>query len=57
LGAFFAERLDGANDGILRWDKAGMLVLRPWLAPVPLEWHVFNDTYVRHEERYWHALP
>lgn len=57
LGAFFAERLDGASDGILRWDKTGMLRLRSWLAPFPLEWHVFNDAYVRQEERYWHALP
>ena len=57
LGAFFAERLDGEKDGILRWDKSGMLELRPWLAPVPLDWHVFNDAYVLPEDRYWHALP
>lgn len=45
-GAFFCERLDGAKDGILKFDKTGMLQLRPWLAEFPLEWHVFNPEFV-----------
>lgn len=57
LGAFFAERLDGEADGILRFDKSGMLVERPWLGSEPFDWHVFNPEYVRPEDRHWHSLP
>jgi hypothetical protein len=57
LGCFFAERLEGECDGILRFDKEGMLALRPWLSDSPSEWHLFNDAYVPTPERYWHALP
>jgi hypothetical protein len=57
LGAFFAERLDGTGDGILRFDKTGMLVPRPWLADRPIDWHLFDERYVPPGERYWHALP
>lgn len=56
LGAFFAERLDGARDGILLYDKSNMLVSRPWLAERPIDWHWFNERYVPPGERYWHAL-
>jgi hypothetical protein len=56
LGAFFAERLDGARDGILLHDKSNMLVSRPWLAERPIDWHWFNERYVPPGERYWHAL-
>jgi hypothetical protein len=57
LGAFFAERLEGTRDGILRFQKDGMLVPRPWLADRPIDWHHFNEQYVPPGERYWHALP
>lgn len=57
LGCFFAERLDGESDGILRFDKSGMLQPRPWLAETPIEWHLFDDSHVLPEDRYWHALP
>jgi FkbM family methyltransferase len=57
LGAFFAERLDGTRDGILRFNKDGMLQPRPWLAEEPLDWHLFNEEYVLPEDRFWHALP
>jgi hypothetical protein len=57
LGAFFAERVDSGGDGILRANKEGMLQLRPWLAPVPLEWHIFNERYVEPTERVWHGMP
>jgi FkbM family methyltransferase len=56
LGAFFAERLDGTQDGILRFDKSGMLVDRAWLSARPIDWHLFNERYVPPGERYWHAL-
>jgi FkbM family methyltransferase len=56
LGAFFAERLDGTADGILRYDKTGMLLSRPWLGERPIDWHVFAESYVRPEDRFWHAL-
>ena len=57
LGAFFAERLDGSSDGILRYDKSGMLALRPWLSAEPIDWHLFNERHVPPGERHWHALP
>jgi len=57
LGAFFAERLDGNQDGILRFDKRGMLLARPWLCDIPIDWHLFNETYVLPDERAVHALP
>jgi len=57
LGCFFAERLDGVNDGILKFDKTGMLIPRPWLCDFPIDWHVFNDEFVLENDRYWHALP
>jgi hypothetical protein len=57
LGAFFAERLEGKRDGILRYNKQGMLQLRPWLCDIPIEWHLFNEKYVLPEDRHWHALP
>jgi len=56
-GCFFAERLDGTSDGILRYNKDGMLQPRPWLASVPIEWHLFNEEYVLPHERAFHALP
>jgi hypothetical protein len=56
LGAFFAERIDASADGILRANKEGMLQLRPWLAPVPLEWHLFDEQYVEPAERIWHGM-
>jgi hypothetical protein len=57
LGAFFAERLEGTADGILRFDRTGMLVPRPWLSDRPIDWHLFDERYVPPGERYWHALP
>ena len=57
MGAFFAERLDGERDGILRFNKDGMLQPRPWLCGEPIEWHIFNEAYVLTSERNWHALP
>jgi hypothetical protein len=57
LGCFFAERLDGQSDGILLYDKNGMLVPRPWLSDTPIEWHLFNERYVPPQERYYHGLP
>jgi hypothetical protein len=56
LGCFFAERLDGSQDGILRFDKTGMLQQRPWLAAEAIDWHVFNEEYVLPSERWFHAL-
>ena len=56
LGCFFAERRDGNKDGILKYDNAGMLELRPWLCPFPIQWHVFNEKYVISEEKRCHAL-
>jgi FkbM family methyltransferase len=56
LGAFFAERLDGTSDGILRFQKDGMLVPRPWLCDRPIDWHLFDEQYVPPGERLWHAL-
>jgi hypothetical protein len=34
-----------------------MFQLRPWLASVPLECHIFNEKYDAPEERTWHAPP
>lgn len=56
-GCFFAERLDGEKDGILRFDKSGMLSLRPWLCDIPIDWHLFNEEFVLPQDRRWHALP
>lgn len=56
LGAFFAERLDGDRDGILRFDKTGMLVPRPWLSGGAIDWHLFNKRFVPPGERHSHAL-
>lgn len=57
LGAFLAERLDGEADGVLRFDKRGMLVPRLWLCATPVDWHLFNEAFVLPEERAIHALP
>jgi FkbM family methyltransferase len=56
LGAFFAERLDGERDGILKFDKRGMLMSRPWLCDVPIDWHLFDNSFVLDQDRYWHAI-
>jgi FkbM family methyltransferase len=56
LGAFFAERLDGTADGILKYDKTGMLLPRPWLGPQAMEWHLFEERYVPVHERRWHGF-
>ena len=56
LGAFFAERLDGARDGILRYDKRGMLAARPWLSAEPIDWHLFDERWVQPADRQAHAL-
>ena len=40
----------------MRYDKDGMLIVRPWLASAPIDWHVFNEAYVLPEERAIHAL-
>ncbi len=52
LGCFFAERLDGHKDGILKFDKTGMLVLRPWLCNFPIDWHIFSEEFVLDQDRY-----
>jgi FkbM family methyltransferase len=57
LGAFFAERRSAREDGILKFDKNGMLMPRPWLSDRPIDWHLFNERYVPPSERHWHALP
>ncbi len=57
LGCFFAERLDERKDAILRYDKSGMLIPRPWLCDKPIDWHLFDERFVLPQERYWHALP
>lgn len=57
LGAFFAERLDGTSDGILRFNKVGMYIPRPQLCEETIDWHIFNEEYVLPGERYWHGLP
>ncbi len=57
LGAFFAERLDGTRDGILKFDNSGMLHQRPWLSGAALEWHIFNEEFVMPHELGIHALP
>lgn len=57
LGCFFAERLDGEKDGILRFDKSGMLSMRPWLCDIPIDWHLFDEEFVLTQDRRWHALP
>lgn len=54
FGCFFAERLDGQSDGILHYDKIGMLL--PHLSNAPLEWHQFDMRHVSPEERYCHGL-
>jgi hypothetical protein len=45
-GVFFAERLDGTADGILHYDKSGMLMERPGLTAAPLDWHRVNRAFV-----------
>jgi hypothetical protein len=50
------ERVTGLAS-ILRYDKTGMLVPRPWLSDTPNEWHLFDERHVLPEDRYWHALP
>lgn len=57
LGCFFAERLEGRKDGILRYAKDGMLIARPWLSTSPIDWHLFNDEFVLPRDRRVHALP
>jgi FkbM family methyltransferase len=54
FGCFFAERLDGQNDGILCYRKPGMQA--PLLGDTLLEWHSFNARYVSPEERACHGL-
>lgn len=56
MGAFFAERLDGEQDGILRFDKENMLLPRPWLSAEPIDWHLFNEEFVLATDRPSHAL-
>jgi FkbM family methyltransferase len=56
LGCFFGERLEGNADGILRFDKTGMLIPRPWLSERAIDWHLFDEQYVGPEDRFWHAL-
>jgi FkbM family methyltransferase len=56
MGCFFAEKLDGEKDGILRFNKNGMLVQRPWLCEFPIDWHIFNEQFVLDQDRHWHAL-
>jgi methyltransferase family protein/methyltransferase FkbM-like protein len=56
LGAFFAERLDGEKDGILRFNKENMLLPRPWLSEKSIDWHLFNEEFVLPAERPSHAL-
>lgn len=57
LGAFFAERLEGEKNGILNFNKEGMLMQRSWLCDIPIEWHHFNVQYVLPQDRVWHSLP
>lgn len=57
MGAFFAERLEDKRDGILRFDKEGMLTERSWLCEHPVDWHLFSEEFVLPEERTAHALP
>ena len=56
LGSFFAERLDGERDGLLRWDKSGMRIERPWLSDRPIDWHLFDERHVLPAERRAHGL-
>jgi hypothetical protein len=42
---------------VTAYSDRGMFQLRPWLASVPLEWHIFNEQYVKPEDRIWHGLP
>ena len=56
MGAFFAERLEDEKDGILRYNKDGMLIQRPWLCEHPIDWHLFNQEFVLPHERASHAL-
>ena len=56
-GCFFAERLNGHEDGILLYDKSGMPGPRPWLQDDPIDWHLFNERFVLEKDRRWHALP
>jgi hypothetical protein len=56
LGCFFAERLDDTKNKILKYDKSGMLISRPWLSDCPIDWHVFNSDFVLTHERHFHAL-
>jgi hypothetical protein len=57
LGCFFAERLDGTKDGILRYSKDGMLSPRPWLSDSPIDSHLFAEEFVLPQDRPCHALP
>jgi len=56
LGAFFAERFEGERDGILKFNKEGMLQLRPKMCDFPIDWHHFNAEFVVPEERWFHGL-
>ncbi len=56
LGCFFAERLESTKNGILKYDKNGMLMPRQWLSDHPIDWHIFNDEFVLEYERHFHAL-
>lgn len=56
MGAFFAERLEGERDGILKFDDTGMLQLRSWLSPKPIRWHLFNEAFIAPTERIAHGF-
>ena len=45
LGCFFAERRDGAADGVLRHDNSSVFGFRPELADFSVEWHLFDERY------------
>lgn len=57
LGSFFAERLQGKRDGLLRWDKSGMRIKRPWLSERLIDWHLFDERHVLPAERRAHGFP
>jgi hypothetical protein len=47
LGCFFAERREGDRDGILLHDNKGTYAFRPEMADFPLEWHEFDERYLK----------
>ena len=54
-GSFFAERI-GEERTILRKDRDGMLLDRPWYSAEPIDWHVFREEFVAPEEMWSHGL-